>query len=242
MPKPLPTRRLVPRQRVAVGYVRVSSERQVENGVSIDAQKARIRAWCDSNGYELARMHVDAGLSGARADNRPALQRALADACKKRAALVVYSLSRLARSTRDAIDAAERLDRGNADLVSLTEEINTTSATGRMIFRLLAVLSEFERDLVAERTRTALAHKAANGERISRHAPFGFRFNTGGNVIRDPKEYPVVETIRVLHAEGRGYGQIARELERRGIVGRSGTPLSRKTVRAILRRCVPGAA
>ena len=110
----------------AIGYIRVSTADQATNGLSLDAQRQRIERWCECNGYRLADLHTDAGISGKRADNRPALQRALADACKRRGtALVVYSLSRLARSTKDAIGIAERLDKAGADLVSLSERIDT---------------------------------------------------------------------------------------------------------------------
>src|ERR1700722_7189304 len=106
----------------AVGYVRVSTEGQAQEGVSLDAQRAKIEAWTKLNGYELHAVHVDAGLSGGRADNRPALQRAIDEACQLKAALVVYSLSRLARSTRDTLGISERLDRAGAGLVRLSEK------------------------------------------------------------------------------------------------------------------------
>jgi site-specific DNA recombinase len=75
---------------------------QVVESVARDAQDTKIRAWCELNGYELAGVHIDAGISGSRADNRPALQDALTN-CAKGDVLVVYSLSRLARSTRDTL-------------------------------------------------------------------------------------------------------------------------------------------
>ncbi len=144
----------------AVGYVRVSTEGQAADGVSLDAQRGRIEAWCRVNDYELIALHVDAGLSGKRADNRPGLQAALTDACRERhTALVVYSLSRLARSVKDTLEIAGRLDRAGADLVSLSEKIDSTSAAGQMVFRMLAILAEFERDLSSERTKVALTLK-----------------------------------------------------------------------------------
>jgi len=147
----------------AIGYIRVSTASQADNGVSLDAQRDRIKAWCNANGYRLDTVYSDRGMSAKRADNRPQLQKALTATCKSRnAALVVYSLSRLARSTKDAISIAERLDKAGADLVSLSEKLDTTSAAGKMMFRLLAVLAEFERDLTSERTKTAMAHKKAN--------------------------------------------------------------------------------
>jgi hypothetical protein len=94
----------------AIGYVRVSTAEQAAEGVSLDAQRARIAAWAHANAAELTAVYTDAGLSGGRADNRPGLQAALDAACTAKAALVVYSLSRLARSTRDAITISERLD------------------------------------------------------------------------------------------------------------------------------------
>lgn len=68
-------------------------------------------------------------------------------------------MSRLARSTRDAITTSERLDKAGAALVSLSEKIDTTTAAGKMVFRMLAVLAEFERDQISERTTTAMQHK-----------------------------------------------------------------------------------
>ncbi len=197
----------------AIGYVRVSSAGQAENGVSLDAQRAKIRAWCDVNDYTLGQVYTDAGMSGKRADNRVGLQDALQTACKKRGtAIVVYSLSRLARSTRDAINIAERLDKAGADLVSMSEHIDTTTAAGKMVFRMLAVLAEFERDLVSERTRTALAHKKANGERIGT-IPFGWRVaDDGVRLIEVPDQQRVLRLISRMRSRGRTYKAIGERL------------------------------
>ncbi|MBL8251978.1 MAG: recombinase family protein, partial [Candidatus Competibacter sp.] len=156
----------------AIGYIRVSTEGQAQDGVSLDAQRAKIAAWCDLNDYDLTAVHVDAGISGKSADNRPGLQAALAE-CKKGSALVVYSLSRLARSTRDTIEISERLNKVGGDLVSLSEKIDTTTAAGKMVFRMMAVLAEFERDQISERTASAMQFKKAKGERFG-SVPCGY--------------------------------------------------------------------
>lgn len=130
----------------AIGYIRVSTEQQAEEGVSLAAQKAKIAAWCEINDYELANVFVDAGISGKSMDKRQGLRDALA-AVKKGGVLVVYSLSRLARSTKDTLAISEQLGKAGADLVSLSEKIDTTGAAGKMMFRMLAVLAEFERDV-----------------------------------------------------------------------------------------------
>src|SRR5512144_953741 len=183
----------------AIGYVRVSTTDQAREGVSLDAQRARITAWCAANGHDLVALHADEGLSGKSAANRPALRAALVDACTSKAALVVYSLSRLARSTKDALSISERLAKAGADLVSLSERIDTTSAAGKMIFRMLAVLAEFERDVIAERTRTAMQHKKAKGERISREAAYGSRLEEG-RVLADAEEERAVALVAELRA------------------------------------------
>lgn len=125
-------------EKKAVIYIRVSTSRQAEDGISKDAQLARGRAWCQAMGYEIIGEHQDNGISGKRTDNRPGLQAALKAACEHKAALVVYSLSRLARSTKDALSISEQLSNAWADLVSLSEQIDTTSAAGKMVFRMLA--------------------------------------------------------------------------------------------------------
>ena len=127
--------------------------------------------------------YVDRGISGKRADNRPALQTALTAVCARRGVLVVYSLSRL-RSVRDTLSISERLDKAGTDVVSLTEAIDTTTASGKMVFRLLAVLAEIERNIVSERTRTALRYKQARSERIGQ-IPYGARLAANG-VRLDP--------------------------------------------------------
>lgn len=206
----------------AVGYARVSTEGQAAEGVSMEAQAARIRAWCQANEHELIALHADAGLSGGRADNRPELQRALDAVCATGSVLIVYSLSRLARSTKDTITIAERLEAADADLVSLSERIDTTSAAGRMIFRMLAVLSEFERDLVSERTTAALAHKRIKCERVGT-VPYGFDLAPDGvHLLNNLREQDVIQTIRSLRGGGMTYRAIAAHLNAVAVSSKTG--------------------
>jgi site-specific DNA recombinase len=221
----------------AVGYTRVSTDGQATDGVSLEAQQARIRAWCEANGYALVDIHIDAGLSGCRADNRPGLQEALTSAAQHKAALVVYSLSRLARSTKDAIAISERLARNGADLVSLSERIDTTTAAGKMVFRMLAVLAEFERDQIAERTKGALSHLRNQGKRISGKIPFGYDLASDGeNLLLNPEEQIGLQLIHRLRAKGFGRRRIAAQLIKRGIPTKTGSSWSPQTVASILRR------
>lgn len=222
-PAPMsPTAPSVTDRRPAVAYIRVSTDRQATEGVSLEAQRARLEAWAVANGSELVAVHVDAGLSGGRADNRPGLQAALTDVCRCGGVLVVYSLSRVARSTKDTLAIADRLERSGADLVSLSESIDTTTAAGKMVFRMLAVLAEFERDLISERTTSAMAHLRHEGQRISGRIPLGFDVLEDGHLVPNVDEQETLGLIRRLREEGRTLRAIAAELEERGIRTKTG--------------------
>lgn len=206
----------------AIGYCRVSTTGQADEGLSLEAQRERIAAWCQANGYELGAVHVDAGISGKRSDNRPALQSALADVRSRRGVLVVYSLSRLARSTKDTLAIADTLERAGCDLASLTERIDTTSAAGKMVFRMLAVLAEFERDLASERTSSVLQMKRADGQRVGT-VPYGFDLaDDGVRLIPNADEQRVLELVNELHQSGFSLRAIAAELTSRGISTKAG--------------------
>lgn len=138
-----------------IGYIRVSTASQAEDGISLDAQRDRIHKWAELNEGEVSAVFEDAGISGKDMSNRPGLAAAML-AADKGTALVTYSISRLARSTVDMLTIARQLEYQGADLVSLSEKIDTTTAAGRMIFRMLAVLAEFERDQTRERTASSL--------------------------------------------------------------------------------------
>jgi DNA invertase Pin-like site-specific DNA recombinase len=220
---------------LAIGYIRVSTEAQANDGVSLDAQRSRIAAWAEANGYELGQVYVDAGLSGGRADNRPGLQAALTHACREKAALVVYSLSRLARSTKDAIDISEHLAKAGADLVSLSERIDTTTAAGKMVFRMLAVLAEFERDLVGERTSVAMQHKRARREYTGGKTPYGWRLASDGVNLEPVKtEQAVIARARRLRAKGLSLRRIGERLAARGVRQRNGSAWHPQSVKVVL--------
>lgn len=218
----------------AIGYIRVSTEHQLD-GISLDTQQAKIESWTKANGYQL-QTFTDAGISGCKMQNRPGLQDALDTACKQKAVLVVYSLSRLVRSTRDALAISERLDKAGADLVSLTEKIDTTSAAGKMIFRVLAVLAEFERDIISERTSAALQHLRRQGKRVSGKIPFGYDLVDDNNLVENPTEQHGIEIINELRQEGYSLRKIGTELEHRGISTKEGQPWTAKVINSILKR------
>jgi DNA invertase Pin-like site-specific DNA recombinase len=134
-----------------IGYTRVSTAEQPKDGCSLAAQSARITAYCKLQGLRLARIYTDEGLSGSTLE-RPGLQAALRALDEKGGALVVQKLDRLSRNLADvckllAEDFAER------DLITLCGLVDTHTAVGRLMSHQLASFAQFERELIAERTR-----------------------------------------------------------------------------------------
>lgn len=206
----------------AVAYLRVSTSGQALEGVSLDAQRQRVTAWAKASGYAMAAIHQDAGISGGKASNRPGLQAAIVDACQLRCPLVVYSLSRLARSTKDAIGIIERIEKSGADLVSLSEKIDTSSAAGKLFFRLMAIIAEFEKDIISERTSAALQYKRSQGLRAGA-VPFGWRLLPDGQRLRPVEsEQRALAMIHRHRQRGKTLQAICDALTRAGVRTKTG--------------------
>lgn len=216
----------------AVSYTRVSTGEQAQDGVSLELQRVKVRAWASLNDAVLVAEYADEGLSGKRAD-RPGLMAAIAHAKREKAALVVYSLSRLSRSTLDTLQLTADLERAGCDLVSLSEKLDTSTPAGRVVFRVLAVLGEFEREQIAERTRGAILHLKAKGQRYG-SIPHGFR-DEGGQLVKDAREGEVVRLVQSLRARGLSLRKISDELAARGAFNRQGRPFNHNSINSMLR-------
>lgn len=155
----------------AIGYVRVSTAgQQAAERISLAAQRARIDAWAASRGVDLiSGVHANEGISGQRVDDRPGLRAALDAACRAGAVLVAYDLTRLARSTRDAIDIAERLQRAGAQLSLTSGDIDTTTPSGEFVFTFFAALSSWSggRPVSARVLRLATSEPTVSAIRAS---------------------------------------------------------------------------
>ncbi len=220
----------------AVAYIRVSTEGQALEGVSLEAQEAKIRAYCALNDLELVEVYADRGVSGKRADNRPELQRALNAIDNGQAdALVIFKLDRLARCTIDALEIAQSLDKRGASLHSLNEKLDTGSAMGRFFFTLVASLAEMERGIIAERTLAAHNHKRSRNEACG-HAPFGWKASEGGKGLEPhPEEQQTLALIDRLLAEGWTQQAIVDELNRLERPAKRGGTWKRSNLRSVLR-------
>lgn len=216
----------------AVGYIRVSTSEQATEGISLDNQKAKIKAYCVLHDLELVETIEDAGKSGKNL-NREGVQELIGKVRGRRIdAVVVYKLDRLSRKVIDTLTLIESIEKAGITFHSLNEKIDTSTAMGRFFLNITASLAQMERDLISERTKDALQMKIQNGERAGQ-VPYGWTLADDGNTLLPVKEeQEVIRAIKGLHAQGMGYRAICRELERIAR-GRKWHP---QTVKNILKR------
>lgn len=217
----------------AIGYVRVSTQKQVSEGLSIEAQTAKIQQWADLHDYELIHLFIDEGISGKNVINRPQLHEALS-LLKKDMAFVFYSLSRVSRNVIDTINIGEQIRTAGADMVSLSEKIDTTGAAGRMVFNMIAVLNQFERDQVSERTKMVIGYLKENGKVYS-HVPYGYD-RIEKDLVINPSEAKHIEYMIQLRKKGYGFRKIASTLNKENIKSKLGGQWYAKTVEQVVQR------
>jgi len=200
----------------AIGYVRVSTDRQAEQGVSLEAQEAKIRAMATVQSADLLDVIVDGGES-AKSLNRPGLQRLL-DLINagKVEAVIVAKLDRLTRSVKDLCGLLELFEKRKVALISVAESLDTGSAAGRLVITIMAAVSQWEREVIGERTRDALRHKRGKGERVG-NIEYGYRLSADGiHVELDPAEQAALAAIRRLRAGGHSLRSVAGVLNENG--------------------------
>jgi site-specific DNA recombinase len=205
-----------------IAYLRVSTDKQADRGVSLDAQRAKLKAYAELYELELVEIIVDAGQS-AKSLDRPGLRRALG--MLKRGEVEALLVAKL-DLTRSVVDLGTLVERyfapGKAALVSVGEQIDTRSAAGRLVLNVLASVSQWEWEAIGERTATAMQHKARQGEYTGGWAPYGRRVaQDGARLEPDPQEQAARAVARQLRAQGLSLRRVAAELERRGIRSRT---------------------
>ncbi len=146
-------------------YARVST---ANNGQDPTMQTRELREYCQRRGWRVAGEYVDVGISGAR-EKRPELDRLMADTHRRRFdAVVVWKFDRFARSVSHLLRALETFKALGIEFVSLSEQMDTSTPMGKMVFTVLGAVAELERSLIAERVRAGLRNARAKGKRLGR--------------------------------------------------------------------------
>ncbi len=204
----------------AVGYVRVSTEEQAREGVSLENQRGKIKAYAELNDLELIEVVADEALS-AKNLNRPGIKKILDMARNKEiGALVVYKLDRAFRSTIDALEVTKELDYYGVGFHSINERLDTKSPLGKFFFTLIAGIAEMERGIIAERTSDALQRKIENGEHVG-HIPYGYQIEESELIPYLP-EQEIIKLARELRDRGYTFQAIADEFKNRKIKTKRG--------------------
>jgi len=221
----------------AIGYIRVSTDEQAREGVSLAAQEARIRAYAVAKDLNLVEVVRDEGLSGKGLD-RPGVQRLIA-ACQAGdvGAVIVVKLDRLTRRTRHLLTLVEDLFLARGiELHSVSESLDTSTPHGRFVVTLLGGLAQMEREMTADRTRRALAWMRENSQPTS-HPPLGFQSNgKRHHMVPVPDELAVVRRILELWRTGLSYRATAARLNREGLPTKRGARWHASTVQKVVDR------
>lgn len=198
-------------------YLRVSTDKQAESGVGLSAQRDSCLKWAEAHGAVVEHFYSDEGVSGSTGlDKRPALLEAIS-CLSKGDVLLVAKRDRLARSeplTLAMIEAA--VNRKNAKIVSVAGEgTNSDDPSEVLMRRMVDAFSEYERNIIRARTKSAMQTKKKGNERVG-HIPFGFRLSDDGVHLEENKEeQSILSQLQELIASGLSTRQIADELNRR---------------------------
>src|ERR1700677_3042483 len=173
-------------------YARIST---INHGQDVSMQTRELRQFAEARSWQIAGEYIDAGVSGAK-DSRPELNRLMADAHKRRFdTVIVWRFDRFARSVSHLLRALENFKALGIEFVSLSEQVDTSTPTGKMVFTVLGAVAELERSLIAERVRAGLRNARAKGKRLGR-----------------PRVIVDAARVAALRAQGRSWREITTEM------------------------------
>lgn len=193
--------------RVAI-YIRVSSEEQKKSGLSLEAQKNELETYALSKNWWIYKIYEDAGKSGGNIKGRPAFQEMLKDAHENRfSAILITKLDRAFRSVADAVNTVKDLMKISIHFISLSEQIDTTTAMGKFFFHLMSSLAELERDLTSERVKFVHSSKFEKGLLVGR-PPIGYKYSKTKKTFVLEKNADKIKDIFIMASQGKNYREI----------------------------------
>lgn len=186
---------------VAVGYIRVSTAMQVQDGFSLDAQEAKIYRECVNRNLFCRGLYIDRGISGGSTQKRLGLQEMMSE-LKQGDWVITASVSRLARDTVDLLSLSKKIEDMGCHLVVIDLNLDLTTPSGKLILTLMGSQAQFERELTSERVKTVMAHLKEKG--MLRTKPiYGWKLNPNKDVnepmhVRDEHEQETIKRIRAI--------------------------------------------
>lgn len=217
----------------AVLYARVSTEDQANEGYSIKAQKELLTEYAMKHNITIIDEYIDEGKSGKSISGRPQMTRLLEDAKQKKFdAVMTYKLDRLARKVRDSSEIAEILKEHDVQLISLSENIDTTTLYGKLVYDILSAIAENEREQIVGRVKMGMTQRAKEGKWNGGQC-FGYDAKDK-RLFKNEEEAKIVKEIYDYADQGFGYKKIVGILNRKGYVTKRGNAFSIGTLKGIL--------
>lgn len=199
-----------------IGYVRVSSLMQNEDGKSIDMQIDYIKKYCKGNNYELVDIFEDRGISGMKS-NRDGLNNLISAIEKKECeCVVVYSLSRLGRKLKNIVDWIDLLNKKDIEFISIKENFNVNEIYGKLMLNIMGSLNEFEVNIISERIKDVKRNLKSKNEVYCGDILYGM-YRRGNKLIKNNNEIKVLRLIKKYRNEGISYFKISDKLNSNGI-------------------------
>ena len=201
-------------------YTRVSTAVQVD-GYSLDAQKAKMKAFCEYNDYEIVGEYEDAGISGKSIENRIAFNQMMDDIKNGKdnvSYVLVFKLSRFGRNAADTLSALQTMQDFDVNLICVEDGIDSSKDAGKLMISVLSAVAEIERENIRVQTMEGRMQKAREGKWNGGFAPYGYKLVDGALVVNE-EEADAIRTIYDLNVnQGMGAAGIARYFENHGIV------------------------
>jgi DNA invertase Pin-like site-specific DNA recombinase len=221
-------------------YIRVSTQEQAREGISLAAQEARLRAYCELRGLHVVEVVIDAGVSGGKPMHSRAGGQRILDLVQRSAVahVVTYKLDRLFRDCADCLTVTAAWDKRNIalHLVDLGgQTLDTSSAMGRFFLTVMAGAAELERNLIRERTSEAMGYVRSQGHKTGGDVPYGYVVAADGKtLVAHEQEQAMLEAIRSARSRGYSQRQVVAELASQGFTTRKGTALGLLQVQRIM--------
>lgn len=224
-------------ERLTIGYIRVSSEEQAAFGSSLGVQGEKITQYAEYSDFNLSCIYMDAGISGKDIKHRDGMKDILSLVKTGNVAnVIVFKLDRLGRNTIDLLNMIEIFKRYNVSFHSLSEKIDTETPMGKFFIRILASISELERDQISYRTKTVMVSKKVRGERTSRYAPIGKKFDENGRVVDNEEVLMAAREAKKIADSHKNWKhiRISKALELKGFLNQAGNRYTRGSVAKLL--------